>query len=352
MWSLANYTAYAADRTWIRDINGAEVWIVAVKATYDILPDGRTQIAREQVPVLSGPALHADQLNPCFETDLGPSRAATDIILNAHAYVQSADPVNELLVGFKVGTLQRTARVIGERTWQRGIMGLSPSTPQAFRKMPLRPDRTFGGDDPAGKQSSGNPVGCGASRQLGERLPNIESIEIPYRPGEAANKAVIFGPIPGHWPARLQYAGTYDEAWQESRYPLAPLDLDPRFWQTAPLEQQVHGRLKGGEAITLANLTPPGFVADGRLAFTLPKLSLHLETRFYDGTREIHRPVIHSLILEPDHPRISVVYHSALACHAKVNKLDRTLIREKRRPLDQAPSTDSLAHSETLVMPV
>ncbi len=37
---LNNKTPFAAERSWVRDRNGAEVWLVAVKGTFNILPDG------------------------------------------------------------------------------------------------------------------------------------------------------------------------------------------------------------------------------------------------------------------------------------------------------------------------
>lgn len=334
MWSIDNQTGYAADRTWIRDASGAEIWVVAVKATFDILPDGSTRIAVEQVPVHSGPVPHPGLDSLCYETDLGPSREATDILLNGHAHAQGAEPVSKLLIGFQIGKLQRSARVVGDRVWRRGLLGLKASNIEPFSRMPLLAERTYGGDDQGKKRASGNPLGCGAARRLGEALPNIESIKKPYRPGSSRNTPMLFGPLPSHWAARQQFGGTYDEAWQKKRFPLLPLDLDPLYWQTAPQEQQFPGRIKGGETVTLTNLTPAGFVPDGRLVFALPKVSLNFETCFYDGSRAVHRPVIHGVILEPDYPRVSVVYHSTLACHAKVNLLDRTIVREKSRPLD------------------
>lgn len=334
MWSIDNRTDYAADRSWIRDINGAEVWIVAVKVTYDIRPIGYVQVSAEQVPVFTGPVFHPGKESVRYETDLGPSKISTDILVDGHAYAQAGIPVKELVAGFEVGDIQRSFRIVGDRSWRRGIIRLSPSRPQPFYKMPLLPELTFGGDDQESKNSSGNPLGCGAFRQEGSRIPNIEPINSPFRPNSKSNAAVLLGPLPSHWPARRQYAGTYDETWQRQRSPLLPLDLDPRHWQLAVAEQQVAGRLKGGERVVLKNLTPAEFAMDGRVTFNLPKHSFVFETRFYDGTREQHRPVIHSLILEPDYPRFSLVYHSALACHPKVNLLDRTIIREKKRPLE------------------
>src|SRR4029079_3507430 len=45
--------------------------------------------------------------------------------------------------------------------------------------------------------------------------------------------------IPAHWSQRARFAGTYDDAWRESRWPLPPEDFDPRFFNVAPIDQQL-----------------------------------------------------------------------------------------------------------------
>ena len=55
MWQLDNRTPFAAERGWVRDRDGTEIWLVAVKATFDVLPDGTTQVSKEQPPVLRLP---------------------------------------------------------------------------------------------------------------------------------------------------------------------------------------------------------------------------------------------------------------------------------------------------------
>ena len=52
MWQIDNQTPFAAERGWVRDRTGAEVWLVAVKCTFDIDRDGSTAISAEQPPVL------------------------------------------------------------------------------------------------------------------------------------------------------------------------------------------------------------------------------------------------------------------------------------------------------------
>lgn len=322
MWSLNNKTPYVAERGWIRDSNGAEVWIVAVKATYDILPDGTTRLSSHQQAVNSGPVMYPDSDELNYDTDLGPEKKATDIIINGYAWAPEGKPVTSLAVGCKVGSICRLAYVYGDR-----IRGSEDwDAPQAFKKMPLRYDRMTSGTVAEGDDV--NPLGISISEepQVGiSRLPNIEFV------AGNGGEHIGFGPVPRHWPERLRFAGTYDQHWQQTRSPLLPADLDSRFWQIAPVSQYAGGKLRGGEIVTLANMTPPTFTGAQIISFAVPRLSLNLRTRFLDGSNQSHRATLHTLIIEPDHPRISVVWHSALPCHRLVNQLDTTFITEKKR---------------------
>ncbi len=342
MWKLDNQTPYAASQTWIRDADGAEVWIVAVKATYEFLPDGRLQLAAQQLPVHSGLVLDQDEKSPLFETDLGPPKNATDIWLSGHAHSQDGRAVTRLRVGFAVGPVVRQMDVVGERDARD-----AGAQPRPFVRMPLTWARAFGGGGP--ECASGNPVGCGLRAQAdGSRpLPNLTD---PAHPDSKLGYG--FGPIPRHWPLRAQYSGTYDGHWQQTRAPLQALDLDPRHWQVAPPAQQVSGHLHGGEAIALHNLTPAGFAPSGIVRSTLPRITLGFQTRFTDGSRATSRSVIHNVILLPDGyagsaPLVCVVHHMALPCHARVNLLDRTIITEKRRPLDHAAPPRGEVHQNS-----
>ena len=49
MFTVDNRTPYAAERTSIIDGRGAVLWVVVVKATYDVAADGSTTLAAEQV---------------------------------------------------------------------------------------------------------------------------------------------------------------------------------------------------------------------------------------------------------------------------------------------------------------
>ncbi|WP_206958111.1 DUF2169 family type VI secretion system accessory protein [Trinickia acidisoli] len=345
MWRVENRTPFMVDCTWVRDVNGAEVWVIAIKATYDILSDGTTRLAAEQVPVHTGPVPREGSASLKYDTDLGAAKQATDVILNGHAWTPNGKPMRQLDAGFHIGGMSRMVRVYGDRYWQRKRWSWRPSEPEPFISMPFIYERAFGGDIPEFPPASRNPVGRGIAADAEGRvwMPNIESMAHLIRDRDDVPAAACLGPIASHWPLRRQYAGTYDDAWLKERHPLPPEDFDPRFWQIAPEAQQVPGHFKGGEPVTLINVTPQEFAPGGKLAFRLPKITLVCETFFYDGSREHTRPVIHTVILEPDMPRVSVVHHMALPCHVKVNQLDRTRITQKRRPLDRtdAPGPDA-----------
>jgi hypothetical protein len=47
------------------------------------------------------------------------------------------------------------------------------------------------------------------------------------------------------------------------------------------------------------------------------------------------------VILEPDYPRVSLVWHTALPCHFKPNKLERTIVTLKHNLTNGGVSTSS-----------
>ena len=333
MWQLDNHTPFAAERGWVRDRQGAEIWLVAVKASFDVLPDGSLRVAQIQPPVLRLPEHHGE---PCtssikYDTDLVLNKLNTDILVVGHAYAPQGTAVNRLDCGFKVGAVQKLLRVFGDRIWE----GKAVSAARTFEKMPLLYERAYGGVDVHSAQPDRdwdwrNPVGVGFTSaeapMRGLQLPNLEDPKCLIGHWKDRPTPAGLGAIASHWQPRVGFAGTYDDAWLKSRAPLLAEDMDERWYQSAPADQQARGYLQGGEPVVLHNLGPQGNA--GPLEFFLPRVDLEFETHFHDGTCQPHPPAkLHTVILEPDFPRVSVVLHTALPCHSKVNKLSRTVVQ-------------------------
>jgi hypothetical protein len=301
-------------------------------------------VSAEQPPVLRAPEYAGEPGTSSlkYEADLVLTKTTTDVVAIGHAFAPEGHATVQMDAGFRVGPVQKIVRVSGDRVW--GPAGVS--SPRPFTKMPLVYERAFGGvDGRSARQDRDwdwrNPVGtgCAVSREHlgGVALPNLEYPDDVVTSWSDRPRPAGFGPIGCHWQERARFAGTYDDDWMKSRRPLLPVDFDERFFQCVPADQQAPAFLRGGEPVVLHRLTP-----DGDLRFVLPRIYLGFDTRFLDGTREIHKARrLHTVILEPDCPRVSLVWHTALACHFKVQKLERTIVT-----LKSELSTDSMAEDE------
>ncbi len=338
MWTITNNTPFAAERCWVRDKDGAEVWLAAVKGTFLIDADGSTHLAEEQEEVRMPPEFRGDpsETSLLYDSDLVHKKAATDVLLDGHAYAPGSAPTTEVDVTLKVGPIDKTLRVIGDRLWQNSLLGMKMSRPEPFTQMPLAYERAFGGTDQLSDNPKHhdwerrNPVGRGfatrAEHLIDTLAANLEAPNQPISHWKSRPPPAGFGPIAGHWSPRIELGGTYDGKWEKERLPLLAEDFDEGFHQSAPPDQQVPGFLHGGEQVELRNLTPGGL-----LRFRLPRVTLGIRTMFDDGEERDHRAVLHTVALEPDVPRVMMVWHTHLPCHHKVLKLLTTRIELKRR---------------------
>ena len=331
MWQIQNRTPFAAGQGWVRGSNGAETWLVVVKATFDIRPDGSTRVADVQPDVVRSPIYRNDDPesgSTLYDNDFVLTKPTTDVVVNATAYAPDGQPVTSLDVGVRVGQMSKTLRVFGDRQW--GPSGSWLSSPVPFRSMPVVYERAFGGIDAAATPGShrywANPVGTGfasSSSSIDRTMaPNIEYPDQLIGSWRDRPAPAGLGVIASHWEERARFSGTYDDAWLADRQPLLPSDFDARHYQLTPRDQQAPAYMTGGEEVAALGLTP-----SGSLRTRVPMMELALETRFMDGRRHRHDPPrLHTLILEPDFPRLTLIWHSALECHPLVYQLERTRI--------------------------
>jgi len=332
MWMLDNRTPFEAERTWVRDKEGVQYWVVVVKATYDIADNGSLSLADEQVEPLFIPEYHGveGESSLRYEADLIAMKPATDVYLNGIAYAPNGKATKGVKVALQVDGLRKDLLVYGERIWRRSATsGVEASSPEPFVTMPITYERAFGGfdqEDPNPKKHRidfKNPLGSGvaasSSYLLGKPAPNIEDQSKKQGKGWPAG----YGALASYWSPRKDFAGTYDEKWQAQRQPLLPVDYDPRHLLCAPLDQQVSGYLKGGNQVGLANLT-----AGGLLRFTLPRHSFQFET-YFGGTCKKHESELVSVIIDSEGPRLIMVWQSSLQCGNDVDYLDVTVVQQK-----------------------
>lgn len=329
MWELNNQTPFAAESTWGRDINGWHQWIVAVKGTYQLDAREEPTLAHEQLPPLLAAEYYGDpgQSSIKYDADLLPPKPTTDILVNGTAYAPQGKPTTEFGVAIDMPGSRKILRVLGERHWESGVTGSRPSPTRPVTQVPIRYEAAFGGWDktdpnPARqKWDARNPVGRGivSGDMTGKPLHQFEYPDGNFRQTGPAG----FGAIDSHWSPRRELAGTYDKAWLDNRHPLLPLDWQPRSLQCAPSDQQTAKPLRGGESITLYNLTPAG-----KLQFALPRVYLAFTTDI-DGRHEEHRAQLASVIIEPDDMRLIMVWTTVLLCRNEGDYLNSTTIRQK-----------------------
>jgi hypothetical protein len=332
MWALSNRTPYAAERNWIRDKQGATHWLVAVKATFDVAPDGRLKLADEQPAPLLAPEHRGDPAKTSLrlDSDLLAIKPGTDILVDACAHAPKGRPAPMVPVSLRVGEIEKTLLVHGTRVYYRGTVGLTTTNPIPFTSQPIHYEWAYGGtdtshDDPRKHRiDARNPVGKGLATDI-KRLEKQPAHTIEYPRGNPEKVGPAgFGPLCSYWSPRLERGGTYDQRWEKTKKPLLPDDYDERSALAAPDDQRPAKPLRGGETVTLVNMSPAG-----ALRFDLPKIFLTFRTLFGRRSEE-HRSTLTTVFVDAESAKLSLVWQSSLrVLPRQVDYLDETIIGEK-----------------------
>ena len=184
--------------------------------------------------------------------------------------------------------------------------------------MPISYDVAFGGldnlnSDPSKHEAHfSNPIGKGfypqstAEQIDGKPLPNTEELGKPIDSPKGSYTPMGFGPIGRAWHPRPKYAGTYDQNWVDDVFPFLLADFDNRYYQSAPLDQQID-YLRGGEEVMLLNLTP-----QGQTAFRLPRLEVPVTFYLRNYEEKEVSAAGDTLIIEPDRGRFMILWRASL----------------------------------------
>lgn len=339
---------------------GQPMLSVIAKRTYDVLSDGRLVPAPENLPLVLEP--EPDSENPRRlhrDSDCYAFKPLTDVVVRGHAYGAGR---RVFVAAVQVGSARKEVLVIGDRRVAIGTAGrLVFSEPAPVERIPLRADRAYGGIDLVAHQRAPDPLDA-LARYLGppvdaafsspfayprnfagvgylieptpaavERLvmPNLEDPLDRLSPDRLAAGAAGRWPLmplpqsfdwtdPGTFP-RMAYMGIVHDhdpfagPVAEVTRGFAPADV----MESKPIAEKASDRwangaslglqlphLRGGEEVAMSGLHPDRPVWRLRLPRTQPEI----RTDGRNGQLTPTDPVIHTLDVEPDLSRVSIVW--------------------------------------------
>ncbi|MBC8872042.1 MAG: DUF2169 domain-containing protein, partial [Planctomycetes bacterium] len=276
---IANETPFSVAVMPRENLKGEPRLTVIVKGTFSIASGEAAPVAEQQLPIFEADQHYDDdpQATVRFETDMVPFKPRTDIVVVGQAYAPGGLPATQVDARVRIGRLDRTIRVFGDRKWlfPTSLAGVPKmSSPQPFDSMELRYERAFGGiDSAAAAYCAENLAGVGfigakTKASVHEKpLPNLEDPGELIGSWDSRPKPVGFGFYGRGWQPRLQFAGTYDDEYRKKHTSDLPSDFAYDIYNGAHPDFQIAGYLRGNEEVELENLTP-----DGHIGFRLPAI--------------------------------------------------------------------------------
>jgi hypothetical protein len=346
------------------DPDGRPILAVLFKQTFRVLPDGRLDVA-EPVPLAEDLRGDPDTGRLLQDTDLYPHKLATDMVVRGHAHAPGSRPRARFEAAVRIGPHAKVLLVLGDRFCTSAGGRTVFSDPMPVEKVPLAYTHAYGGRDAVAEAKYGNPYLAYQSFMVGlnwdlsqaspflyprnpfgsgylveastdglERLvlPNLEDPLDPLTPeriaaGEPGNWVKMPLPHCTDWVdyccfPRIAYAGLVPLTEPDVGVPaeavrgFAPADiLDDK-----PIHEQVSLRmangaslgmqlpyLRGGETVALENMHP----TQGKLVVRLPADRPRMWVDGRKGTLKETDPVIHTVVIEPDEGRLTVVWRGS-----------------------------------------
>lgn len=321
MLQLKNNTPFVSAFTVFPNEDGMDTLYIMVKATFVI--GAQWTLADPQIGLQQGDEYWGDPSKTSLRlsSDYHIGKPSTDILMIGSAYAPAQRPIRQMDVGLQVGSVSKIVRVFGDRFWNRDQI----TQPEPFVTMPLVYERAFGGQDFVDglirDTETKNPVGCGFAghKHLAEvnglPLPNLECPKQLIHHSNDRPAPACFAPIAPNWQPRASFAGSYDDVWQQTRAPYLPDDYSPRFMNVAPPDLIYPDYLRGGEPVKII-----GMNTAGDLVFNLPHVNL--SNKVLIAEREFSVPFnMETLLLDPNHLKLSMVWRAALPCDKKLTKI-------------------------------
>jgi uncharacterized protein YjbI with pentapeptide repeats len=225
--------------------------------------------AKKLLPEISMWKLVAKELGKDAVLDGCMNKLRGELLVHGSCYAPGK--VTTCPVKVTLGSIDKSLYVVGDRFWQREVF----SEPEPFERMELRYENAFGGEgfaeNPLGKgyapiETPDGPV---------HPLPNIELPgQMIRRPTDRPEPAG-FGSYDLTWPQRFSMVGTYGDEWLKEDFPGLAKDIDWRFFNEAPADQQIEGYFRGGETFVVENMHPEKAQVRGALPNVVVRAFVH-----------------------------------------------------------------------------
>lgn len=337
---LINATRMTAGYNMGLEPSGRELLVVVIKGTFVLpRPGEQVRLHDEQLPLIMADTFSGDPgfSAPVYEIDFAPRKRACDVLLSGSAHASGGRQVTRMRVGLRVGPMEKSFDVVGDRVWQAGLTGIAASAPLPFTKMPISYDVAFGGADRNSEDESEhdaylpNPAGRGWHKHLknawvdGKPLPNTEEIGKAVSFPSDSRTPMALGPLARGWPQRARYGGTYDQQWVDDTFPFLPKDFDERYYQAAAEDQQVP-LPKGPMEVVLSGLTH-----DGVRRFMLPYFEAPVHVFAKNGERDYLIASLDTIVFQPDFDRFTMTWRVARPLRKSMHEIAQVLVGKKGR---------------------
>ena len=383
-----NCTPFDAMAWSAESVGRDEFHVVAVKVGYRLVPMAKSNSTahthdcqilegRDSPKLVVEDRYFGDSLLSSIreESDLAPFKPCCDVLINATAHAPGGEATAQWPVRVRIRhpsdstvLLDKQLLVSGARWFERINGGWVLSDSEPTREVPIRWEYAYGGTSHVPEVGLHqacftNPIGRGwtearyfsalerADQAIPSQLPapQIEALNRPVTSLDIVDQAdnvqdarqmaeavklyssmpAGLGAIGRAWTPRLQYAGTYDEAWTRDQWPHLPSDFDFAYWNAAPADQQIE-RLPPDAEIELVNLVAPEDAPEGVLRMALPGHRAFVLLRLDDGALVPLMMILDTLLIDAESLHIDVVWRAAFPRALNVR------VAEARFELDQS----------------
>jgi len=284
-----NATPFRAIAFEHRHRDGRPMGVIAVRGAYDLFPDGTLQPSQKQEIILSDEYEGNPLKTPLLRaSDIIPFKPNTDITIIGHSYPPGGARSGFWRFGMEIAQVSAMFRCHGLRKWFSSDgknWQMSEARPVDYVPLDYRycPSNYIFGS-PYHAESLDNPLGAPLASP--EQTPSDAEIQVAmimrdsdpvinaHTPVSMAGTA----PIAPHWHLRRRFAGSYDAAWEQDKYPHLPADFDYLFYQTACPGMIWQGFMRGDEPIILYQMTRGHDV----VSFQLPQIQPFVRISWID----------------------------------------------------------------------